>query len=227
MLNSITLSGFKSFVQDEIDFGRLTLLTGLNSSGKSSIIQAIQMLSNVLEEKEVYLKGYGDFNELRNPYCKEMILTTNYHNGIEIYIQQEDNLVYTYLAPHISDKKFPQLIHIAADRFGPETSIPISFGINYTIGSKGENILKVINHYEDKELPKLLIHENSEGDTLGFNLEAWLGVISPNTKFSRKIQKYTDTSYATFNGHRAKNVGFGLSYTLPVITAVNYLNVKN
>jgi predicted ATPase len=32
--------------------------------------------------------------------------------------------------------------------------------------------------------------------------------------------KLTDSSYATFNGYRATNVGFGLSYTLPVITAL-------
>lgn len=34
MINSLTLKGFKSFVEERLVFNRLTLLTGLNSSGK-------------------------------------------------------------------------------------------------------------------------------------------------------------------------------------------------
>ena len=44
MINSITLNSFKSFLYRELTLDNLTVLTGLNSSGKSSIIQSILIL---------------------------------------------------------------------------------------------------------------------------------------------------------------------------------------
>ncbi|MFM8373427.1 MAG: AAA family ATPase, partial [Bacteroidota bacterium] len=41
MIHTLELVGFKSFVANELEFGGLTLLTGINSSGKSSVIQAL------------------------------------------------------------------------------------------------------------------------------------------------------------------------------------------
>ena len=51
-------------------------------------------------------------------------------------------------------------------------------------------------------------------------LKEWMKIISPSVDFDYKIVEEADLSYSLFNGHRAKNVGFGLSYTLPVITAL-------
>lgn len=91
---------------------------------------------------------------------------------------------------------------------------------SFNIGRRGENIFQCIDHYGDHELPSLLLHEDSEGDTFLFNLRAWLGVISPNVSFVSKLEEIADSSFETFNGYRAKNVGFGLSYTLPIIVAL-------
>lgn len=41
MIRSIELENFKCFKQINLDFGKITLLTGANSSGKSSLIQSI------------------------------------------------------------------------------------------------------------------------------------------------------------------------------------------
>ena len=212
MIRKIELHGFKSFVLDEIEFNQLTLLTGLNSSGKSSVVQALRMLENASKNKEVLLEGHGDLAELTNAYTGklEIVGTLDNSNVVSISSGKETEIV----------ENFPQIIHIAADRNGPQTTIPIFVGEDYSIGSKGENLLKSIEYYEDHELPALLNHPDSQGVTFGFNLEAWLGVVSPNTKFGKEIQKRSDTSYSTFNGHRSKNVGFGLSYTLPIISAL-------
>jgi predicted ATPase len=55
---------------------------------------------------------------------------------------------------------------------------------------------------------------------LEYNIKGWLSVISPNVEFKYELNKTSDSSYSTFDEHRATNVGFGLSYTLPVITAL-------
>ena len=56
MITHIHIRNFKSLVDQEFSLSNLNLLTGINSSGKSSLIQAIRMI-----EKEAALPGHGDF----------------------------------------------------------------------------------------------------------------------------------------------------------------------
>lgn len=213
MITNLTLEGFKSFVSDSLDLGKLTVLTGMNSSGKSSVIQALLML----EKKDgIFLQGHGNVNELVNPYCEVFRLNITCENGANEWIQKGTD---DYKKSTIRPTKLPTTIYISADRFGPETAIPIERRRDF-LGKKGENVLNFIDFFADKPLPQIMHHPNSEGDTFLYNLKAWLGVISPNTKFDYEIHKLMDSSFATFNGHRAKNVGFGLSYVLPVIASL-------
>jgi ABC-type branched-subunit amino acid transport system ATPase component len=54
MIDSVKLNNFKSHTDTNIDFGRLTALVGPNSSGKSSVLQAIRFISQAvsLEQKD-------------------------------------------------------------------------------------------------------------------------------------------------------------------------------
>lgn len=45
MINQLIIKGFKSFVDNSINFNQLNVLVGLNSSGKSTVIQALQILN--------------------------------------------------------------------------------------------------------------------------------------------------------------------------------------
>ncbi|WP_294593500.1 DUF3696 domain-containing protein [uncultured Bacteroides sp.] len=223
MIRSLEINGFKSFVSQNIELSPLTILTGLNSSGKSSVIQSIRILSRVANsEKESLLDGHGTIEELKNPFVD---------NGIKLKAIYENttNRLASITFPAETEEydinnNFPEVIYISADRFGPQTSIPIA--TNHNLGPKGENILNCIDFYQYEQLNSLLKHQNSEGETFGFNLEAWLGAISPGVKFKHEIQKLTDSSYTLFNGHRAMNVGFGLSYTLPIIVALFLGTIK-
>lgn len=214
MIRSVSLEGFKSFVFDQIELRELSILTGLNSSGKSSIVQALLMLENKQKNRNVLLDGYGSFDELKNPFVK----------NLNIEVELEDERVFGFASDNSASTSFPELIHIAADRFGPQTQIPIYLENDYKLGKYGENILQVIDYYSVQQptvLPaQVWFDPKSEGENFEQALKGWLGVISPNTEFVSYIQRQTDSSYLSFNGHRAKNVGFGLSYALPVITAL-------
>lgn len=65
MLSKIRLRNFKSHKDTCIDLGNLTLLTGVNSSGKSSLIHALLLL------RQTFLKGRLDGGlDLNAPLCK-------------------------------------------------------------------------------------------------------------------------------------------------------------
>ncbi|MBU2889919.1 DUF3696 domain-containing protein [Celeribacter halophilus] len=64
---SINLKNFKCFREDEIDIGNLTILTGLNGMGKSSVIQALLLLRQSFGlsfQRSRRLKLNGDLIEL-------------------------------------------------------------------------------------------------------------------------------------------------------------------
>lgn len=216
MIKELTIKGFKSFFDETIKVAPLTVLTGLNSSGKSSIIQAIRILGNVSNDNpNPLLEGHGSFEELQNQYAKTPFSLEALYDGLG---RKESVIRYSAEGQGCFSEGFPNLIYVSADRFGPQTSIPITS--DYKLGERGENVLNCIEHYWDTLLDPTLIHEKSQGETFEYNLEAWLGAISPGVRFQRRILRATDSSYSLFNDHRAKNVGFGLSYTLPIIVAL-------
>lgn len=57
MIKNIKIHNFKCFSDIEINFNKLTVLTGVNGSGKSSVIQSLLLykigLKNSLEKKEI------------------------------------------------------------------------------------------------------------------------------------------------------------------------------
>jgi predicted ATPase len=218
MIKEISMTGFKSFVDTTLKLNKLTLLTGLNSSGKSSVIQALRMLDKVANgDHNFLLPGHGSIEELKNTFADNIRLEVTNSRG---------KLLRLTIPPATvsMDKtfEFPEIIYVSAHRFGPRTSIPIynENSARGKLGENGENVLQCIEQNENAILDERLRHENSEGDTLGFNIRGWLSVISPNVEFVGRLENMTDSSYAMFDGHRANNVGFGLSYTLPVITAL-------
>ena len=158
---------------------------------------------------------------MQNPHSSTpFIITSEYGDSYKIcYSPSEENRLLD------STNKYPELIYISAERFGSLVSIPLSS--DNSLGNKGENVIKCIELHREDILNDLLIHPNSEGDNFFYNLRAWLGTITPGVKFDYGIIKEADTSFSLFNEHRAKNVGFGLSYTLPVIVALFLGSLKN
>lgn len=211
MIDHIHLNGYKSFGDTSISLKKLTILAGLNSSGKSSVIQAIEMA-------ETYRRT-GSRSFLINKHGSAKELTNQSFNRFTI------DIVSDYYSIHLDTDAGKSGIHgdvidnifyLEAGRLGGSNSIEI-YSEDSEIGSRGENVIKCIDAHWSDVLPKYIRHHKSEGDTFLFNLKAWLNMISPNVKFDYKVNELSDDSYSTYNGFRTSNVGFGLSYTLPVI----------
>lgn len=57
MLSRISIEGFKCFDKVELTLGKMNLLTGANSSGKSSFIQSLLLLMQQTEQGKNPLNG--------------------------------------------------------------------------------------------------------------------------------------------------------------------------
>lgn len=211
MIQRVDLNGFKSFDDTSVELKNLTLLTGLNSSGKSSVIQAIEMA-------ETFRRTSGR-TFLLNKHGNAKVLTNESYNGFEIDVHSDNYSV--HLDTDAGESKLvgdmtDSIFYLEAGRSGGVNAIEI-YSEDSEIGSKGENVIKCIEAHWDEKIPEPIRHSESEGDTFLLNLKAWLNIISPNVKFDYQVNEMSDDSFATYNGFRTSNVGFGLSYTLPVI----------
>ncbi|WP_165171758.1 AAA family ATPase [Adlercreutzia sp. ZJ242] len=67
-LKSVALENFKALKDIDIEFGKFTVLTGLNSVGKTTLFQSLALMKQSIERNEVtfndYLLRMGDYKEI-------------------------------------------------------------------------------------------------------------------------------------------------------------------
>lgn len=70
MIKKLELKNFKCFENIELNFSNLNLLTGINSAGKSSIIQSILLIKQTFENKKGQLNSLKEFIENNDSFLK-------------------------------------------------------------------------------------------------------------------------------------------------------------
>ena len=213
MIEQLIIKGYKSIQQAYVPMKRLNVLSGLNSSGKSSIIQCLRILDRIARKKDnVLLEELGGEKDVRNKLEGSMDITAVYgENG-------ERSIKYSALKEDYAD--FPKVIYVGADRIGPRDT----YKSNKTneMDPQGENVLRCIEHYSmfADSLPQQVVPEDSEGEAFRFVVQGWLKKVSPGVKFNVEKIQGLDAYKATYNDFSPYNVGYGLSYSLSIIVAI-------
>lgn len=123
--------------------------------------------------------------------------------------------------------------YLSADRIGPKNSYEISdFHITTlnTLGSHGEYTVHYIAVHDQSPLPiPALRHMNAVSDTLRENINSWMSELSPGIQVKAMLQPQLNSAslgYTFIQGKdvtadfKPQNVGFGLTFVLPVVTAL-------
>lgn len=90
MITKIEISGFKTFLNFEMDFKPLTVIAGTNASGKSNLFDALNLLSWIAETdlRTAFKEQRGEVSELFTHYGEE-----NYEKemsfGVELLVNKE------------------------------------------------------------------------------------------------------------------------------------------
>ncbi|MBF0539528.1 MAG: DUF3696 domain-containing protein [Nitrospirae bacterium] len=118
--------------------------------------------------------------------------------------------------------QMPFMSYISADRWGPRIFLPMHNAARdlICVGQHGEYVIDFLSRHAGDIIPQRLCHPDSAGETLSYNVNAWLKEISPYTEFNHDVDPKRNISYVEINNFRPTNAGFGLSYTLPVIVAL-------
>lgn len=252
MISNIGLRNFKCFKNESIDLAPLTLLSGLNGMGKSTLIQSLLLLRQSYDEnvisKGVSLNGslinIGTGRDLlyeraENEYIYIGIeLDNNKRNQWKFEYDRESNFIHINEYNEEVDLEEINIFtdnfqYLCAERIGPRSTFPKS---NYNVvehrqlGNQGEFTQHYLHVYrEDKIKNKEVRKKEDEPLNLISQVQNWMNFISPGLRVETSdysqadligLQyKFADNKEFT-NQYRATNVGFGITYVLPVVVAL-------
>jgi predicted ATPase len=253
MLKELRLKNFKAFKELELELRPFTLLSGLNSVGKSTILQSLLILRQSYLESgrnsaEFPLQLNGEYVELGNVedvfYRTRGRETTD--NILEIGITDDitGESTWQYTRPISADffdnprfsgdeslvmdtaifSSTGAFQYVQAERIGPRVYTPTNDRriAKRDLGKAGEYTIHYLDaHQDDRITHNQMLFEGTDGDDrLIDQVIKWMGTISPNTNISPQTDRALGISRLIVDGSRATNVGFGISYVLPVIVAI-------
>ncbi len=242
MLNSVSIENFKCYFKEDFELRNLPLLAGVNGVGKSTFIQALLLLQQTASEgcldkffvTNGHLTNLGSADDVLNEYAEDssvsIIMTCCEASREYAFFKQDDKLL-----PHkhsSSTLPFESLLYLCAERHGPSVhfSSPSSEQSKYNrIGNNGEyaayilstNAANLVGH------PDILIADFP--NTVLGQTEAWLSRFGRSLRIHIDNQPHMDCvnlQYSYLQGkmfsrpYRATNIGFGITYALPIIVAV-------
>ncbi|MFI2288836.1 DUF3696 domain-containing protein [Streptomyces niveus] len=255
MITRLTLINFKAFRSLGLPLGPLTLLTGLNSSGKSSVLQALALLRQSADNvaRGLLLNGelvelgsardvlHDDFGPADDPDTDAPVV------GFVVDVGKPFEFVGLY-DPEEPDEDVMQMRvrggtlpflaapfqYLHADRITPAVTYPRSRQVAIDrgfLGVRGEHTVNFLRHYGEKEVPDgPLRHPDASSPQLRDQTAAWMQELCPGVNLQASAIEGTDfvrLSYG-FGGtaginatrrRRPTNVGFGLTYALPIVVA--------
>ncbi|HRP16520.1 MAG TPA: DUF3696 domain-containing protein [Ginsengibacter sp.] len=250
MIKQIEIKNFKSLKKADVSVSNLNLLMGLNGMGKSSFIQTLLLLmqSDKLEERVIDLNGIlaqiGQGRDALYQYAEDekiiFELTFDGHPKFTwkfAYQKDKEKLTaengYTKDQMSFFRKQTKSFQFISAERIGPRDIYDASSVVvadKRQLGLLGEYAAYYINVFgQEQEVLQILRHPKATSVNLLSQINAWMKEISPgislNTKYvpevNRVILDYQfDLINDKTNSFRPKNVGFGISYVLPIVLAL-------
>lgn len=247
-IQKIELKNFKCFSEKLIPLKDLTLFTGLNGMGKSTAIQSLLVLAQSRELGtlgSVGLSLNGHYVRLGNGFdvmfreaseeFVEINITSNATDSLwKFQYEAESELLPIIQNDKISNLDFFNgLQYLNAERLGPRVINQASkYNVYHkkSIGTQGEFAAHFLSENIDYSVDEKRWNPNADKiKELRYQTEAWLNEITPGTRLEIEYHPEMDAvnleySFSrpqkTSEYHRSTNVGFGLTYILPVIVAL-------
>ena len=245
MITKVKISNFKCYKDCELLLKGLNIICGPNSSGKTTINQALLFLlqNNHGDENKLITNGkfvhFDEFTEIKNDE-----ISRDKKVLIEIYNEKKKKNVIEIQESKTSNKiecskntqKFlfneeDDVYYLSADRIGPED---VYDKFNMLIGSQGQNSIGYIVKNKDEVIDEKYAFVKSPHKSYVFikEINYWLKEIIGEEIDPEDLNR-TERTLATYKKEahdikvRNKNTGSGISYIISIITMVFSIAIKN
>jgi predicted ATPase len=253
MINALRICNFKCFENQQFAFGPLTLLSGLNGTGKSSVLQSLLLLRQSYQRSLLQSAGLalnGDLAQLgtARDVFYEGATSSQFGFDVEFGDELAGSWVFDFdekadvarsVSTPVSDAVYRTNLfgdgfqYLSAERIGPRPSFPRSdywVREHRQLGVSGEYTSHFLSLFgERKVAQEILAHPQERTLTLKAQVDAWMGEVSPGIQV--EVRSYPDIDFISLqyafvvgkqvtNSYRSPNVGFGITFTLPVVVAL-------
>lgn len=232
MLEKIQIESLKSINKMELECKKLNLLTGTNSSGKSSTLQGLLLLVQNLESPYGLngpLVSIGDFREARNYNVKSemikiLVNSKNENLGIELLENKKSHILgdrSSALALMLNYRN-KRVHYLSCNRIGSQDIYAKNISVFEDIGINGEYAIDYLCKHKDEPLEDGMAYYK-DNYTLLAQVNYWLqyiigASIKPEEILGTDVVK---VGYGLVDGiySRPKNVGSGISYLVSIVIA--------
>lgn len=253
MIRELTIRGFKRFAEQSFSMGALTILAGMNGSGKTSVVHGLLLVREATQSNDgiVQLNGsygleLGTFEDVQNWGGPELI---------EFRVVDGDGAAYDWTlggkqtdlylkvdkqpphAPPLFNAGGRRFQYLCAERLGPRNILTSSGKLpaDLEVGSRGEysaQVLYSLGSHTVEELRRCTKDDSGAAALLKFEAERWLSLIARPIQIDTEVLATTTATALRFRVAgkknepewvsewiRPPNMGFGVTYALPVILA--------
>ncbi|NOQ77579.1 MAG: DUF3696 domain-containing protein [Methylococcaceae bacterium] len=274
-IEHVKIKNFKSLKDVSIALSDLTLVTGINSSGKSSFIQTLLLLKQNADNIQTLVMFHSILNDSNDqeisarfnemikripPFIldgeyialgegksllyqeafKELIsIELNYSGGQCLKINLDTNSSFTVEHESKVDTAYESILeifnsfhYIRTDRAIPSITYPLSEQHirKGNIGLNGEYAAHYLaaNRRNSLTIAELK-HPDSSTEQLLENVSKWLGEMSNGIDISVTVHEQLQIASLTYQyiygeqttaQYTPLNIGFGITYVLPIIVAI-------
>lgn len=218
MIKELSLKNFKCYANQTIDFKKINLLTGTNSSGKSTIIQSLKLFSmkaNSQSTIDLRFKKDWDFIGF-NELLKNDANSESFEIGIdgenkvysEFFFQRVPKNNYASVKSNKKGKNKLNLIFVRADRFLSTTRQKEGGWIESGYVPESGNPFFADYLYSNSQS----LADDDLTTTIS-KLMVEIGLIKTDIKINKKYDSYQ----ILVDNVEIDHVGTGIKYTLPLL----------
>lgn len=241
MYDILKLDNFKCFRSQRIPFANLTVLVGANGAGKSSVVQSMLLLRQVIESPKIdmvqlngpYGLALGLDGSIENQciltgYTKLSIQSGKHIGALHLKSQTEKASLTTQITHRRIPRRFPvgifakEFYYLSAERTGPRMSQSMASTSFVHTGIYGEYTAQILASQYTK-IESQRIYPGSEDNSIGKQTNLWLQSLMPNVNvkadqnFQLQVAQVLINNGISEDFLTSTNIGFGISYALPII----------